>query len=61
MWDNDHKIIFVANSYQENQIFTAELFNTSNPIINKYEVKYSGMSYSLPYIALKNPNAIVTK
>ena len=53
MWDNDHKIIFVANSYQENQIFTAELFNTSNPIINKYEVKYSGMSYSLPYIALK--------
>ena len=61
LWDNDHKIIFIANSYQENQIFTAELYNTSNPIINKYEVKYSGMSYSLPYIAMKNKNAIVTK
>ena len=46
MWDNDYKMIFIANSYQENQIFIAELFNTSKPIINKYEVKYSGMSYS---------------
>ena len=61
MWDNDYKMIFIANSYQENQIFIAELFNTSKPIINKYEVKYSGMSYSQPYIAVKNTTAIVTK
>ena len=61
LWDTDSKIIFVANSYQENQIFIADLINPASPLITKYEVKYSGMSYSLPYFAMKNKNVVVTK
>ena len=61
MWDTDNKIIFVANSYQENQLFIADIIDPSKPIITKYEVKYTGMSYSLPYFAMKNKKIGVTK
>ena len=61
MWDTDNKIIFVANSYQENQIFIINIINPVKPVVTKYEVKYTGMSYSLPYFAMDNKNVVVTK
>ena len=61
LWDTDSKFIFVAESYQANQLFIADIRNPSNPVITKYEVKYSGMSYSLPYFAMKNKDVAVTK
>ena len=61
MWETDSKIIFIANSYQENKLFIADIWNTTKPVISKYEVKYSGMSYSLPYFAMKNKKVAVTK
>ena len=61
LWDTDNKIIFIANSYQENKIFILDIKDPSKPLIDKYDVKYSGMSYSLPFIARKNKNVVVTK
>ena len=61
LWDTDSKLIFVANSFQENQIFIADISDPSTPKVSKYEVKYSGMSYGLPYFASKNKNVGVTK
>ena len=61
MWYTDNKIIFVANSYQENQLFIADILDPYKPKITKCEVKYSGMSYSLPYYAMKNKKVAVTK
>ena len=61
LWDTDNKIIFIANSYQANQIFNLDIKDPSKPLITKYDVKYSGMSYSLPYFAMKNKNVVVTK
>ena len=61
IWDTDSKIIFVANSYQENQLFVADIKDPYKPIVTKCQMKYTGMSYSLPYYAMKNKKVAVTK
>ena len=56
LWDTDSKIIFYANSYQANKLFTINLKNTTNPLVELFPVKYNEMSYSLPIFALNNKN-----
>ena len=56
IWDTDSKIIFYANSYQANKLFTINLKNTTNPLVELFPVKYNEMSYSLPIFALNNKN-----
>ena len=56
IWDTDSKIIFYANSYQANKLFTINLKNITNPLVELFPVKYNEMSYSLPIFALNNKN-----
>ena len=61
LWNTDTKIIFCATTFQENRLFIMDTKNTTKPLILSYDVKYESMSYTLPVIAMKNPNVAVTK
>lgn len=61
IWDTDSKIIFYANSYQANKLFTINLKNTTNPLVELFPVKYNEMSYSLPIFALNNKNIVLLR
>ena len=61
LWKNDYEIIFYANSYQVNRLFTINLINPIKPIITKYPVKYPDNSYSLPNFAISNKNIAIAK
>ena len=61
-WFSDTKIYFQATSIQVNRIFTLDITNTTNPIIEPIEVDSDITSYSLPHLASKNRNiALVSK
>ena len=61
IWDTDSKIIFYATSYQCNKLFTIDLKNITNPLVELYPVKYEEMSYSLPIFALNNKNVAIAR
>ena len=60
-WKNDNEIIFYADSYQVYRIFTINLKNPLKPIVEKFPVKYTDKSYSLPYFAIKERNIALSR
>ena len=60
-WKSDFEIIFYANTYQVNRLFTINLKNPIKPIIEKYPVNYPDISYTLPSFPLKNRNIALAR
>ena len=60
-WKNDYEIIFYADSYQAYRLFNINLKNPLKPIVEKFPVKYTEKSYSLPYFAIKNRNIALSR
>ena len=60
-WKNDNEIIFYADSYQVYRIFTINLKNPIKPIVEKFPVKYTDKSYSLPYFAIRERNIALSR
>ena len=61
LWDTDSKIIFCATTFQANKLFTIDISDIANPLVESCDVKYEDMSYTLPIFAMKNKNVAVTK
>ena len=60
-WKSDFEIIFYANTYQVNRLFTINLKNPIKPMIEKYPVNYPDISYTLPSFPLKNRNIALAR
>ena len=60
-WKSDFEILFYANTYQVNRLFTINLKNPIKPIIEKYPVNYPDISYTLPSFPLKNRNIALAR
>ena len=60
-WKNDNEIIFYADSYQVNRLFTINLLDPLKPKIQNYPVTSPEKSYTLPYFPLKNKNIALAR